>query len=247
MIYPYSVYDDVIPAELQTKVWEYIQHQKFYASRKDRDYPNPGTIMEYYPFEEKKEYLDSSLASVNNQFMHRCIFGDNEMELMKHPPILNLWLTINKFLDNSFKIAGAPESIAIKAPKGRSGVTSRVYVNAQPDESIKRSHGVHRDTIDLNETKNYTLLYIANPEWYPTWFGENIFYEDNIESNDKQQFQKGYGQSRGFGVGEPYAVVLPKPGRIILYDGRTLHTTRPVAVWAKQMRYAVVFRIEKVS
>jgi hypothetical protein len=247
MKYPYEIYDDIVSADLQSKVWEYIQHQKFYASRKDRGYPNPGTIMEYYPFENKKEWMDNSQPSVNNQFMHRCLFGDNEMDLMKHPPILELWVSINKCLGNKFKIDGDPEGIAIKAPKGRTGVTSRVYVNAQPDESIKRSHGVHRDTIDLDEDKNYTLLYIANPEWHPTWFAENIFYEDKEESSDKQQFQKGHGQSRGFGVGDPYAVVLPKPGRIILYDGRTLHTTRPSAVWANEMRKAVVFRIRKVA
>ena len=202
--------------------------------------------MEYYPYEDKKEYLDDSKPSVNNQFMHRCVFGDSEMDLMKHTPILELWMNINSILGNQFKIAGDPEGIAVNSPTGR-GVVSRVYVNAQPEETIKRSHAIHRDTIDLEETKNYTLLYIANPEWYPSWFGENIFYEDDSESSDKQQFQKGFGQSRGFGVGDPYAAILPKPGRIILYDGRTLHTTRPAAVWAKEMRKAVVFRIKKVK
>lgn len=245
MRYHYEVHDNCIDPNLQKKVWDYIQRQKFYASRKDRAYPNPGTIVEYYPIENKKEYLEELSGSVNNQFMHRCIFGDNEMELMNHPPILELWLAINKFLGNKYKIDGDPEGIAIKAPKGRSGVTSRVYVNTQPNEEIKRSHGVHRDTVDLSQENNYTLLYIANPEWYPTWFGENIFYESDNESNDKQQYQKGFGQSRGFGVGEPYATILPKPGRIILYDGRTLHTTRPTAVWSNEMRKAVVFRIKR--
>jgi hypothetical protein len=244
MKHPFEIHDDVINEQLQKEVWEYIQHQKFYASRKDRDYPNPGTILEYYPFENKKEYLDETLPSVNNQFMHRCIFGDNEMDLMNHAPILKLWLNINKNLGNKFKIAGDPENIAIKAPKGRTGVTSRVYVNAQPEETIKRSHGIHRDTIDMNETKNYTLLYIANPEWYPSWFGENVFYEDDEQSLDHQQYQKGFGQSRKFGIGDPYAIIPPKPGRVILYDGRTLHTTKPTSSWAKEMRYAVVFRIK---
>ena len=244
MKYDYEVWDNIIDKELQKEVWDYMLNQTFSAGRKDVEYPKVGTVLYYTPAESKKEYLNSSIPSLNNQYMHRTVFGDNELDIESHKPIAKLWKKINSFYGNAFKIDGDPEGVA---DKRLSKNVWRVYVNAQPDESIKRSHGVHRDTIDLNETKNYTLLYIANPEWYPTWFGENIFYEDNIESNDKQQFQKGFGQSRGFGVGDPYAVVLPKPGRIILYDGRTLHTTKPVAVWAKQMRYAVVFRIKKVS
>jgi hypothetical protein len=245
MKYHYEVHDDCIDPKLQKRVWDYIQKQKFYATRKDKGYPDPGTIVEYYPVENKQEYMQELSGSVNNQFMHRCIFGDNEKELMNHPPILELWLSINKVLGNKFKIDGDPEGIAIKSPLNK-GVVKRVYVNAQPDETIKRSHAVHRDTIDLNEETHYTLLYIANPEWYPTWFGENVFYESDDESLDKQQFQKGFGQSRGFGIGDPYAIVPSKAGRIILYDGRTPHTTRPTSVWAKEMRKAVVFRIRKI-
>jgi hypothetical protein len=246
MKYHYEVHDDCIDPKLQTKVWDYIQRQKFYATRKNKSYPDPGTIVEYYPFENKKEYMEELSGSVNNQFMHRCIFGDNEKELMmNHPPILELWLAINNFLGNKFKIDGDPEGIAIKSPTGK-GIVKRVYVNAQPNEMIKRSHAVHRDTVDLSEETHYTLLYIANPEWYSTWFGENVFYESDEDSLDKQQFQKGFGQSRGFGIGDPYAIIPPKPGRIILYDGRTLHTTKPTSIWSNEMRKAVVFRIRKV-
>jgi predicted 2-oxoglutarate/Fe(II)-dependent dioxygenase YbiX len=51
------------------------------------------------------------------------------------------------------------------------------------------------------------------------------------------------GQSREFPVGYPFSIIPPVAGRVVLYDGRTLHTTKPVAPWAEQMRYAVVFRI----
>jgi hypothetical protein len=61
---------------------------------------------------------------------------------------------------------------------------------------------------------------------------------------DDQQYQKGFGQFRNFGVGDPYTIIPPKPGRVILYDGRILHTTKPTSSWAKEMRYAVVFRIK---
>jgi hypothetical protein len=40
-------------------------------------------------------------------------------------------------------------------------------------------------------------------------------------------------------------VVSPKPGRIMVYDGRMLHTTRPSAVWATDLRKVIAFRVRK--
>lgn len=238
--YKVETYDDIIDEDLRWRVWEHIQHQRFHATRKDVAYPDPGSIIYYKPIDGKKEYLDDSIPSVNNQYMHRCVFGNNENDLLEHPPIAELWEVINKHFDNRFIIDGDPEGIAdsdMRFP------FARVYVNAQPEETIKRSHGIHRDTIDLNNEKHFTLLYMANPQWYPTWMAENVFYSDDEATGDKQQFQKGMGQSRGFDVGYPFAIIPPVAGRIVLYDGRTLHTTKPAAPWSPQMRYAVVFRI----
>jgi hypothetical protein len=155
---------------------------------------------------------------------------------MTNPIILELWDCINKHFNNAFVIDGDMEGIADYPPR-----LARVYVNAQPSETIKRSHGIHRDTIELDKEGYYTLLYIANLQWYPTWMAENVFYSDDETTGDTQQFQKGFGQSRGFGVGYPFALVPPAAGRVIIYDGRALHTTKPTAPWAEQMRYGVVF------
>jgi hypothetical protein len=239
--YNVQIVDDIVNDDLRWRVWEYIQNQTFHATRKDVTYPEPGSIIYYKPADNKKEWMDDTVPSVNNQYMHRCIFGADEYELQQeHPVILELWNSINKAFQNQFVIDGDPEGMAVKPPR-----VARVYVNAQPTETIKRSHGIHRDTIELDNEDNYTLLYIANLDWYPTWMAENIFYSDDETTGDNQQFQYGYGQSRGFGVGYPYALTAPSPGRVILYDGRALHTTKPAAPWAEQMRYAVVFRIRK--
>jgi hypothetical protein len=238
--YKVESYDDLISEDLRWRVWEHIQNQRFHATRKDVNYPDPGSIIYYKPIDGKKEYLDESIASVNNQYMHRCVFGNNETDLLEHPPISELWEVINNHFGDRFVIDGDPEGIAdsdMRFP------FARVYVNAQPEETIKRSHGIHRDTIDLNNEKHFTLLYMANPQWYPTWMAENVFYSDDESTGDKQQFQKGMGQSRGFDVGYPFAIVSPVAGRVVLYDGRALHTTKPTAPWAQQMRYAIVFRI----
>jgi hypothetical protein len=241
--YNVQTIDGLIPDDLRWRVWEYIQNQSFHATRKDVQYPDPGSIIYYKPIENKKEWMDDSVPSVNNQYMHRCVFGITEQDLYNdHTVIQELWETINKHFDNEFIIDGDPEGIAdsrMKYPY------ANVYVNAQMSETIKRSHGIHRDTIELDKEGYYTLLYIANLQWYPTWMAENVFYSDDETTGDTQQFQKGFGQSRGFNVGYPYAIVPPKEGRVILYDGRALHTTKPTAPWADQMRYAVVFRIRR--
>jgi hypothetical protein len=246
MQYEVKVVDNVISKELQDEVWNYIINQKYHASRKeDFIYPDPAETIYYIPSENKKEYLKEGPGK-SSQFMHRTVFGNYEEDLEKHPPIQKLWNCINEVLDNNFIIAGDKEGLSLRIP-GLPRPRARVYVNCQGDENIKRSHGIHRDTDDIRETQNYTLLYYANPEWYPTWMGENIFYEDDDTTGDKQQFQKGHGQSKNFNVGWPFKVVSPVPGRFVLYDGRTLHTTKPVAPWSPEFRYAVVFRIKKLG
>lgn len=241
--YKVETYDNLIPDALRFDVWNYIQHQSFHATRKNVNYPDVGSIIYYVPAEGKKEYMDDSIPSVNSQYMHRCVFGNNEKDLEQHPVILELWNKINASLGNQFVIDGDEEGIA---DRRLAYPMSRAYVNAQMDETIKRSHGIHRDTIDLEEENHYTLMYIANLEWYPSWMAENVFYCDDETTGDTQQFQKGMGQSRGFNVGYPFAIVSPLAGRVILYDGRALHTTKPTAPWAPQMRYAVVFRIRRI-
>lgn len=239
--YSVDVYDNLVPENLRVEVWDYIQKQKFHATRKNLSYPNPGHIIYYVPAENKKEYLSEEFPSVYNQYMHRTVFGNSEHDLyIRHKPILKLWEIINKQLGNIYTIDGTKEGIADVPPK-----LSRCYVNAQPSETIKRTHGVHRDTIKLDQEGFYTLLYIANLEWYPTWMAENVFYSDDDTTGDTQKWQKGYGQSRNFNVGWPIKFVPPMAGRVILYDGRTLHTTKPTAPWAGDMRYAVVFRIRR--
>ena len=195
-------------------------------------------------------------------WMHRACFASDEPSLEKNHPILwKLWQSINQSLGDRYVIEGYPEGMAVSAtdPFWTAPATEnpaleqgwRVYANGQLDETIKRSHGVHRDTINLNDNQSRTILYVANLEWYPTWFGECVFYPDDTDgvSGDTQQFQKGYGQSRDFKVGwmDCGKIVSPVPGRIIDYDGRTLHTTRPTAIWAPDIRKVIAFRVKLKS
>jgi len=237
----YEIHDHVVTSELHRKVWYYIQGLEHYAMLKDASDPKDRTIIHYIPKENKQEYYNKELPEWNKQFMHRVCFGLNEQEIQtNHPIIFELWNQINSHFGNKFVINGDVEDCY---DKNDPYLMQRSYVNVNPKEEIKRSHGVHRDTVNLERTDHFTLLYIPNLIWYPTWFGEMMFYENDELSGDFQQFQKGQGQSKGFGVGHPFATIPTVPNRIVLWDGRMLHTTRPTAQWATQLRNSLIFRV----
>ena len=240
-----QVYDNVVPIELKQTVWRYIQNQEWHVTWK----PNNFLKYSYIPAVEDNWNKLNPINSTPHMFMPRAYFGNNESDLeINHSPIFQLWQTINQHLNNSFVINGAPEEIS--TTEHTRGIHARVYANSQPSESIKRSHGIHRDSIDLDNDSFYTILYFANLEWYPSWFAENIFYPEDNTTGDHQQFQGNvkFNQNRNFGIGwgDEGITVSPKSGRIVVYNSKTLHTTKPSADWAEESRKAVVFRVQKL-
>lgn len=259
-----NVYDGLVPNDLRKEVWDYIENQQWYVTWK-KTMPTPTVIHTYVPAKDGVKGWAFTVPPRNpTQWMHRTVFASDEYGLEKdHPVIWRLWQTINSALGNKYAITGAPEEMSLpetdewkdwEAPPTKDPSLEqgwRVYTNGQPDESIKRSHGIHRDTIDLTDDTTCTLLYVANLEWYPSWFAECVFYDndDNGTTGDHQQYQSQmlHTQSRNFNMGWASEIVSPVPGRVMVYDGRTLHTTRPSAVWAKDLRKVVAFRVRKIK
>lgn len=236
-----QVLDDKISDTLRNDVWEYLKDQSWSVYvRKTKE------VFKFIPRQVGYDFPIKLEHSIYGVKMPRALLAQDADSLKSnHPLIDELWNEINAALGNEYTITGTPEGAS------GSSIGWRVYVNAQPKEWIKRSHGVHRDTTDLTDETTATILYIVNPIWYPTWFAENIFYSEDPEglTGDHQQFQKMYPlwQSRDFKVGWPEMIVSPKPGRLIIYDGRSLHTTRPASEWCPNdvMRLAVAFRVRK--
>jgi hypothetical protein len=240
-----QVYDNVVPNELKQSVWRYIQNQEWHVTWK----PNNFLKYSYIPAVDDNWDKINPTKSAAHMFMPRVCFGNNETDLeINHIPIFQLWQTINQHLNNSFVINGFPEEIS--TTENSRGTYARVYANSQPFESIKRSHGIHRDSIELDNNSYYTILYFANLEWYPSWFAENIFYPDDNTTGDNQQFQSNvkFNQNRNYGIGwgDEGVTVSPKSGRIVVYNSKTLHTTKPSADWAEESRKAIVFRVQKL-
>jgi hypothetical protein len=247
--YNYQIFDDAIADELRQQVWDYMQDLTWYA------YPGRESIQRFIPSRHGLDFPEKSGFSENGSFMSRTQFALDAPGLEKdHPIIHKLWTEINSLHNNAYDLTGNGEGVASRPTKNDQSTIPglnagwRVYTNGQGSEKIKRSHGIHRDTIDVNDDTTRTILYIANPVWLPSWMAELVFYNEDPDrlTGDHQQFQQavgGHTQRRGFPIGWPSDIVAAKPGRVISYDGRMLHTTKPTSIFAPHMRVAVAFRV----
>ena len=69
-------------------------------------------------------------------------------------------------------------------------------------------------------SNNRTVIFFTNDEWNRDWGGETVFYEgDEIAKS-----------------------VLPKPGRVISFDGRIPHSGRPPITPSHRPRYITVMK-----
>jgi hypothetical protein len=232
--YNIEVHDNLIAPDLHEKIYQYIKTLTFTgvwleAKRVEFDYSlnspkNPADWMLYQSMGRELQ-------------LHRCPLASDEHSLKAFPPIYLLWKEINRRLDNQFELAGNPEGMAtplkIPTPQDSNLKTGwRAYINAH--YNTHAGHGgdgyAHRDTpLEYNDENTVTMLYIANPDWYPSWSGDLKFYGEDPEglSKDHQQFNRGIQQRRNYNVGwlDQGRVVSPVPGRLIVYDGRCLHGT----------------------
>jgi hypothetical protein len=249
--YNLSIFDDKIPLELRDEVWRYIQSSDWHVWwQKTLTYP--GKLVDWCPaIDGKDAYKIPPEEGALTIRQPRIIYASDEVSLREHQPIHKLWRVINELLDCKFVIEGTPEDMYDETPPPKTQNPHleqgwRVYVSGQPNEDLKYSHTIHRDSIHMDRDDYYTLLYVANPIWLPTWMAECVYYPDDESTGDRQQYQKYHGQTRNFPVGWASKIVSPVPGRVILYDGRWLHTTRPAARWSPEMRNVVAFRLRRL-
>lgn len=68
---------------------------------------------------------------------------------------------------------------------------------------------------------NHTAILYVNPAWYPEWAGETVFFNDE---------------------GDIFKAVLPKSGRLVVFDGRVLHAARGLSRICPAMRVTLMFK-----
>ncbi len=74
---------------------------------------------------------------------------------------------------------------------------------------------------DSRTAGNYTTICYVNPVWKPEWAVETVFIND---------------------LGDIAHAVLPKPGRIVQFDGRMVHAARGLSRICPAMRVTLMFK-----
>lgn len=246
--YELIVFEDAIELELRQRVWDYLLDSEYCVNHYDQSHSH------WYPRENRwhipREYpaaLRLPLAWDNTSLSHRS------------PIVYELWNVINDtLLDGKFDVCGAQEGMnymagisplssftKVDGSPGTPNVGWTVYGDGQEHELRSRSKAVHRDSIFMDDDSLYTLVYFANMEWHPQLYGETLFHSNDSTTGDytgKYELD----QPRNFPIGDVENVVTPRPGRVMMYDGRYLHQTKSVNVMSPENVMVISFRIKRV-
>lgn len=253
--YQIEVHDNLLSAEAHKKLWEYIQTLTFCGTWVKEEQVNFNYTLNS-PKNPNDWMIYQSIG--RTQKLHRAPLASDEAGLKTAAlPIYLLWKELNQKLGNQFEITGCPEGMRADSPPPEPVDPAlkagwRVYVNANYNSHA--GHGgqgyAHRDTpLEYNDDTTVTMLYVANTEWYPSWAGELKFHPEDPEglAGDSQQRNSGSIQQRGYNIGwvDQGRVVSPVPGRLIIYDGRCLHSTTPAGGPLESPSVKVAFRARR--
>jgi len=147
-----------------------------------------------------------------------------------HQPVYRFGQKSNAEDPFGFWIANIPDAIVhgdnpigalwrlveTRVTQGRFDI-ARMYVNAYTYGDCPSIH------VDHDAPGNYTVLYYANREWEACWSGETVFYTPERD--------------------EIVKAVLPKPGRIAVFDGRVPHVAREPNRIAPVVRYTIAMKL----
>jgi hypothetical protein len=245
-----DVHDDLLDIKFQKEIYQYLLEQPWYNAWLSI----APELQIYKPIHWDDSWIQSAIPT-RTLAMSRCMFGSDEDSIKQtHPIIWKLWQHINQHLDNRYSIAGVPEGVywkdlPVPAPTDPELATGwRVYANGSPHMLLSPGAEIHRDNKDLLDNTTVTIIYMASPEWYPSWGGEIQFYPEDPEktTGDHQQFNF-HGQQRNFCIGwnDQGKTVCLKPNRLLVYDSRTLHATMPPRNCNNnQLHRRVVFRAQ---
>ena len=79
---------------------------------------------------------------------------------------------------------------------------------------------------DSKRPDNYTSLVYLNPVWKTEWAGELLFYDEG---------------------GDVFHAVSPRPGRVLMFSGNTVHAARAVSRSCPAIRVSLAFKSKVLS
>tara|TARA_R100000329_G_C7597485_1_gene211889 strand:- start:416 stop:1300 length:885 start_codon:yes stop_codon:yes gene_type:complete len=98
----------------------------------------------------------------------------------------------------------------------------RTYASANPYGTVHESHVDYHEDFNLNLKGGITVMYYLNNFWNFNYAGETVFY-----NKDNQDILKS---------------IIPKPGRIIVFDGTIEHCAREVRRDLNDLRMVLTFK-----
>jgi hypothetical protein len=104
------------------------------------------------------------------------------------------------------------------------------------DGAIHRDTANDKDNIKYPEEGMYTVLFVTNKHWLPSWKGEVEYFgeEDSGETHWK----------RGWNLGFSDTIVGNKPGRVIIQESYAIHTGITPTQNAPEMALRMAFRVK---
>lgn len=240
--YKLEVFDKEISEDLQTEVYEHLLDSEYCLNFYDHPHSlwNPRT--------------DTITTPRTLPSQPRLPIAWDEQSLKQRDPIIyKLWLEINKAAGNIYTIEGVPEGMnymtgisplsSITKADGSPGTPNcawRVYGSGNEREPRARTKAIHRDNPDINDDRFVNIVYFANAEWYPSFYGETLFHGDESTTGDYSgRFHRD--QKRNHPLGEVENIVEPRPGRFMVFDARYLHQVKPASEFAMPIM-GIVFR-----
>jgi len=75
--------------------------------------------------------------------------------------------------------------------------------------------------VDSRRPGNFTTILYVNPGWKPEWAGETVFFDESLDIAQ---------------------AVMPKPGRVVIFDNRIMHAARGVTRVCPVIRVTLMFK-----
>lgn len=239
--YELNIFDNEIDQDLQHRVTEFLLDSEYCVNFYD-----PGHSV-WHP------RTDTWVTQRNLPSQPRLPLAWDETSLHDRAPVIfELWTQLNQVLDNRFCILGVPEGMKymtnispLASISGTPNCAWRVYGSGNERELRARTKSIHRDSPFLDRDDYFNLVYFANAEWHPQFYGETLFHGDDAHSGDYTgRFEKD--QNRQFPIGAVENVVDARPGRFMLFDARYMHQVKPAAHYAPNI-LGVVFRLQRID
>lgn len=110
-------------------------------------------------------------------------------------------------------------------------------VNRQDtDGAIHKDTSNDRDTTRYERTGYYTVLFVTNLHWKPSWRGDLVYFGEE-ETGE-------YHWKRGWNLGFANMIVGNKPGRLVIQESEATHTSLTPSTNAEEMALRMAFRVK---